>query len=269
MKTGTLTLLSALTLVLSALLLSGARTAATVKDRVPRASAAATQSQKRVYERASYTESVYGTISFHGKVPERRMIDMAADPVCDEINRSPQTGDVIVTDGKLANVFVYVKTERALEEFSFEAPSQSAVLEHKKCQYVPHALGIQVGQTLSVVNGDPTTHNTNVQTIINRPWNVSQPPGGEPILKQFSLAEMFIPFKDNQHPWEKAWVGVFAHPFFAVSKRDGSYRIDGLPPGSYTLVAWHEKYGEQQIAIAVAQGEQKTQDFIFESHDGR
>ena len=71
------------------------------------------------------------------------------------------------------------------------------------------------------------------------------------------------PVTDNQHPWQKAYVSILSHPFFAVSARNGSYQISGLPPGQYTVVAWHERFGEQRAEISVAAGEQKNLDFTF------
>lgn len=226
------------------------------------------QSQKKSYERGAHQGAIYGTVSFQGEAPKRREIDMSADSVCAEINRDPASEDVVVTGGKLAHVFVYVKSGSALEEFEFAAPEQPAVIERRKCQYLPHVLGLQAGQTLSVVNADDTAHNTNVRPSLNPTWNVSQPPNGEPVTQQFNLAETFFPLKCNQHPWEKAWLGVFAHPFFSTSGMDGAYRIEGLPDGTYTLVAWHEKFGEKEVTVTISSGEQKSQEFIFEAKDG-
>jgi hypothetical protein len=91
-------------------------------------------------------------------------------------------------------------------------------------------------------------------------------PGGAPLVKMFARQEVPIPFKCNQHPWEKAYVGVFNHPFFAISDMFGRYEIRGIPPGSYKLVAWHEKLGEQETEITLVPGEVRNLDFAFKGN---
>jgi hypothetical protein len=227
----------------------------------------APQTTKKMYVRTGNEGTISGFVRFKGKAPGILRIDMTQDAVCTEINPNATVENAIITKGKLANVFIYVKDNDVLENYSFETPSSKAVLQHKGCRYLPHVLGIQTQQTLRVVNSDPTTHNTHPFPKVksgNPEWNKSQPPGSEPIERRFDNPDLFIPFKDNQHPWEKAWVGVFAHPFFAVSGKDGSYKIEGLPPGDYTVVAWHEKFGEQTIKVTVVPYEMKFLNFSFE-----
>src|SRR5205807_9182591 len=99
----------------------------------------------------------------------------------------------------------------------------------------------------------------------NQEWNQTQADGAQPLMKTFNRPETFITFKDNQHPWEKAYVGVFEHPFFAVSDENGNYKIDGLPPGKYILVAWHERFGEKTLEITIAPAESRNVDFTFDA----
>ena len=221
-------------------------------------------------EKPSYTPTgseatLAGTIAFAGKVPKPRRIDTSADPICATVNPDPTTDSVVVTDRKLANVVVYVRGG-SLNSYSFEAPTSDITLEHKGCRYVPHVLGMQIQQTLKILNSDPTIHNTHPTPKNNVEWNQSQPPGAA-IERRFSHAEAFIPMKDNQHPWEKAYVGVFSHPFFSVSSMDGSYRISGLPPGQYTVVAWHESLGEQTTEVFLAGSEYRELNFEFKAPD--
>jgi Carboxypeptidase regulatory-like domain len=140
-------------------------------------------------------------------------------------------------------------------------------LEHRGCQLVPHVTGMLPQQTLKILNSDPTTHNTHAIGKNHRDWNQSQSPGTAALEQHFSLPELFISIRCNQHPWERAYVGVFSHPFFSVSATDGSYRISGLPPGQYTIVAWHEKFGEQTVDAFLAGSEQKNLDFTFKASD--
>ncbi len=121
-----------------------------------------------------------------------------------------------------------------------------------------------MGQVLTISNSDPTQHNTHPTPRNNPEWNQSQSLDAPAVSRTFLRAETFIPFKDNQHPWEKAYVGVFSHPFFAITDGSGGYRIEGLPQGDYTLVAWHERFGEKTMEITIGSTETKNIDFTFE-----
>ena len=218
---------------------------------------------KLTYQPTGSEGTITGKVSFAGKMLQRKRIDTSADPVCQDASPELYTDDVIITAGKLANVFVYVQSGDMLELYEFDAPKSDVLLAHSGCRFVPHVLGMQQSQTLKIANEDATTHNTHLMAKANSDWNQSQPENSPPLEKKFTTAELLIPVKDNQHPWEKAYVTVLSHPFFAVSSRNGSYRISGLPPGQYTVVAWHERFGEQRSEISVGVSEQKNLDFTF------
>jgi plastocyanin len=172
---------------------------------------------------------------------------MTQDPGCPS---SPQPPDaIVVNSGKLANVFVYVK--EGLPQGTFAVPSEPVVLDQKDCRYNPHMLGIMAGQPLKVLNSDTADHNIHDMPQNNPPWNESQSPTSKPVVKTFANPEMMIPVQCNQHPWMRAYINVMPHPYFAVSAADGSFAIKNLPPGDYTLVAVHEKFGEQTIQVKV------------------
>ena len=225
---------------------------------------AATNQDKPTYKITGSEATLVGTISFMGTPPEPLRIDTSADPICESINPGLTTDLTVVNNQKLANVLVYVRGA-SLDAYSFDAPSPDVTLEHKGCQYVPHVLGMLTQQTLKIFNSDPTTHNTHPTPKNNREWNQSQPPGAAAIEKRFASPELFIPIKDNQHPWEKAYVAVMDHPFFAVSDESGRFEIRGLPPGTYTLVVWHQSLGEQELEITVGPGELRNADFTFDA----
>jgi hypothetical protein len=195
-----------------------------------------------------------GTIQFSGKPPRPLVIDTSADPACKTFLPELTAEWVVVRDRKLLNVLVYA-TSTALNDYAFEAPSLPAVLAHIDCRYEPHMQGIQVGQTLNIINVDNTQNNTHPIPKFNPEWNRTQMPGALPITKTFNRAEVAIPFKDNQHPWKRAWVAVFTHPFFAVTDANGKYFIKGLPPGSYRIVFWHETLGEKSTEVTLKAGE--------------
>ena len=182
-----------------------------------------------------------------------------------ELNSEPETEHVLINQGALLNVFVYIKSNEQLQAYRFEQPDSEVVLHRQNCRFVPHLLAVRVGQPLSIINADPTQHNTHPTPKINMEWNQTQSAGGPPLRKIFTRPEVPIPVKCNQHPWEKAYVAVMDHPFFALSDEFGNYEIRGLPPGTYTLVAWHEKLGEQQLELTVGAGESRRLDFTFET----
>ena len=216
---------------------------------------------KPLYQLAGNEATITGTINVTGTVPKPRRFDTAADPVC---MQRIYTEDLIVNENMVQNAFVYVKSE-SLAKYRFAMPESDVVLVQRNCQMSPHVLGVRTGQKLQIVNADQTTHNVHPTPKYNREFNQTHPPDVPPIIKSFDHAEVSIPFKDNQHPWEKAYVAVMDHPFFAVTDEFGRFEIRGLPPGIYLLVVWHERLGEQQVEIAVAPNEIRNADFMLDA----
>jgi hypothetical protein len=220
---------------------------------------------KPLYQPSGNEVTLTGSIIANGEVPRIRRYDMSADPVCEKLSVDHHDlDDLLVSDQRVVNTFIYLKSGEPLDTYRFEVPDSEVVLAHKGCYYSPRILGIRAGQRLSIVNNDPTTHNTHPTPKYNPEWNMSQGVGSGPFVKTFRRAEQFIPFKDNQHPWERAILGVFDHPFFAVSDQFGNYEIRGLPPGKYKLEAWHETLGKQEMEITVVPGESRKIDFTFD-----
>jgi hypothetical protein len=222
------------------------------------------------YKPSEQEGSITGTINFTGAAPAPKPISMDADPVCASSNPDAHAEDIVVNGDKLQNVLVYISDgkagDKSIKSFKFDPPAQAATLDQHGCHYVPHVQGVQVNQTFNVVNSDQTTHNVNVDAKLNDKFNQGQSPGAAPISKQFKRAETVIPIKCNQHPWMRAYVGVLSHPFFAVTDKDGHFEIKGVPPGTYTLVAWHEKYPKGMTqTITIAASENKKTDFSFDA----
>lgn len=203
---------------------------------------------------------VKGVISFDGAPPAPKQIDMSQDANCG--GGSKLSDDLLVEGGKLQNAFVYLKGGPA-DRFSFSIPADPVVLDQVGCRYTPRILGLMANQTLRVLNSDQTTHNVHPSPKRNAEWNQVQSANGAPIEKKFSRPETLIPIKCNQHPWMTAWVGVMEHPFYTVSAKDGSFTIANVPPGEYTLVAYHETLGEKTQKVTVGAKGSVTQDFSF------
>ncbi|MGE3958290.1 MAG: carboxypeptidase regulatory-like domain-containing protein [Vicinamibacterales bacterium] len=207
---------------------------------------------------------VKGTVTVEGSLPANEQIKMNADPVCARQVDGPQTMETYVLgpDGKtLGNVFVYVKD--GLGDLVFEAPTTPAQIDQKDCRYHPHVFGIQVGQPLEIVNSDPTLHNIHAVAKNNREFNNGQPIQGMKTTHTFTSPEVMVPFKCDVHGWMNAYVGVMTHPFYAVTDASGAFTLKGLPAGTYTIEAWHEKLGAQTQTVTVAAKETKDVSFTF------
>jgi hypothetical protein len=207
--------------------------------------------------------SISGAIHYTGKRPTPKKIDMSGDPACVEAHhgRAVDESLVVSPSGALANAFVYVKT--GLEGKHFETPSTPVVIDQKGCWFTPRVLGVQTNQIMQVINSDPVTHNIHPMAQINREWNHSQGPGDPPLDRKFIKAEVMIPVKCNIHSWMHAYIGVLDHPYFAVSKADGTFAIGNLPPGTYTIAVWQENLGTQERQVTVAPHSNAQMNFAF------
>jgi hypothetical protein len=194
--------------------------------------------------------TITGVVNFTGTAPAGEPIDMSEEPTCAEQHTEPATTQqVVAADGKLANVFIYVK--EGLGDRRFPTSTEGVTIDQHGCEYHPHVLAIQTGQELIIKNSDGILHNINTQPTVNQGFNVSQPVAME-TTKTFSSPEVMIPVKCDVHGWMHAYIGVQNHPYMAVSGTDGTFTLENLPPGTYTIEAWHELYGTQTQTVTVA-----------------
>jgi plastocyanin len=206
--------------------------------------------------------TVSGTIHFDGTAPKRIEIDMAQDPVCGASDAN-YTEQYVTHNGGLQNVFVYVRDGLGNKLY---APSQDpVVIDQKGCRFTPHVVGVQAGQPVKFTNSDPTMHNVHMtpQISTNQSVDISQPPNGTGEMRTLPTPELMVPVRCNNHPWMEAFINVAANPFFAVSDADGHFTIKGLPPGTYTIVAVHEKLGQKTATVTVGSKQTATQDFTY------
>lgn len=209
--------------------------------------------------------TITGTVKLDGKAPENKVIKMEADPVCKAAHATPAMEDrwLVGGGGEVANTFVYIKD--GLGGKTYPAPSNVQKLDQHGCQYEPHIFGVMVGQKISIVNSDQTLHNIHAHGEKNDQFNEGQPAGSSAKERTMDKVEVMVPIKCDVHGWMNCYAGVLNHPFFAVTGKDGKYSIPGVPPGDYTITAWHETLdgkGESvDMKVTVAAKDSKTVDF--------
>ena len=202
---------------------------------------------------------ITGKVTLEGAAPEAKEIDMSGVKECAALHADPVTEPGIVADenGNLANVIVAIKKEEG-QDLPGDPSSEPAVLDQQGCMYSPHVVAMMAGQELMVKNSDPFLHNVHALSTVNPAFNFGQPNVDPGKKVESPKAEEVFRVKCDVHPWMSAYVGVFEHPYFAVSKEDGTFSIkaDELPDGEYTLTFWHEKLATEPVEtkITVAGG---------------
>lgn len=212
---------------------------------------------------AATAGSVGGAVKLDGAPPRMRPINMAAEPACARVHTTPATTQHVLvgTAGALQNVVVYLKGD--FSQYAFDPASSPVMLDQKGCLYSPHVFALRVGQPVHVMNSDQTTHNVHPIPVNNREWNESQPPGAGAIMQSFAREEVAVPVKCNVHPWMNSYIAVVSHPYFQVTGQDGSFSLKNVPPGTYTLTAWHELYGANEQSITIGASEAKSVNITF------
>ena len=214
----------------------------------------------------STTGTITGTVTLTGAAPPPKLIYMMAEPMCDKMHPTPvESPEVVVgKDGALANVVVYIKSGLGYYIYDYRMPSKVR-LSQKGCMYDPHVLALMTGQTLEVTNDDQTLHNVHAMSKINPTWNKGQASGQAPIEQTFSREELAIPIQCNIHPWMRSYAFVFANPYFSVTPKSGKFELKNLPPGTYTIEAWQERFGTVDQTVTLSAKESKSISFTFNS----
>ncbi len=204
-----------------------------------------------------------GIVRFNGAVPEAKPIAVRGNPECAAYHEdgAVPSEEALVQNGLLQNVFVYVK--QGLEDYRFDVPVAPAVIENKKCVYVPHVSGVQVGQAVELLNSDPTLHNVHSYAKNQKSWNLGLPFQNMKQTKKFTNEEVMVTLKCDVHPWMIGYVGILKHPYFAVTGANGEFELKNLPPGEYVIEAWHEKFGAQSQTIKIGPQESQQIEFQF------
>jgi plastocyanin len=205
--------------------------------------------------------TISGKVTLMGTPAKPQVINMSQDSECVKLNpKQRMTEDTVVGPGNtLKNVVVFIS---AGAPATSSPPTAHATLNQQDCHYTTRVLALQVGEEVKITNSDPLTHNIHPMPVTNREWNKVQIKGSPPLTSSFDKPE-FIPVKCNLHHWMRAYFAVMGTSYFAVTGEDGSFTLPELPPGKYTLTAWHETYGTRNQEITVAAGQHMTVDFVY------
>jgi plastocyanin len=208
---------------------------------------------------AATAGALTGRVSFDGTLPDPEIIRMTADRKCvQDAGPNPQSDAILVgADKSVKNVFVYIK-DGLDPAYTFDAPSGPALLDQKGCIYNPRVLGVRAGQAIEIVNSDPTMHNVHSLPLKNNEFNHAQHRQGDRTSEVFTVPEVMVRFKCDVHSWMAAWVGVVDHPYFAVTDASGAFDLPNLPPGTYTIEAWHERLGTKTTQVTIAPGQKQA-----------
>jgi len=210
--------------------------------------------------------TISGKVSLAGTAPAMEKLKMDADNYCKTMHTTPvESQEVVANNGALQWVMVFVKSGVPAGT-KYPVPSEAVTLDQQGCMYSPHVFGVRAGQKVKIVNSDSTLHNIHPLPAVNAQFNIGMPLKGMTQEKVFDKAEL-PPFhiKCDVHKCMSSYCGVFDHPFFAVTDKDGNYKITGLPPGTYVIEAWQEKYGPQDQNVTVTGAEAKTADFSYKA----
>lgn len=215
------------------------------------------------------TGTITGVVRFVGNAPDNPTIDMGDAPRCRGAYHAPprQLTVVVNRNRTLANVFVYVK--RGLPpDAVYPPPHIPVTVRQRGCQYHPRVFGIGVGQPLEVRNDDFVRHDIATRTAGTRPVDISQPAAGRISEHTFRTPRVMVPLRCDVHPWMRAYAAVMPHPFYATTGDDGRFTIDHLPRGTYTIEAWHEKYGRRTATVTITDTTTARVSFTYEGSTG-
>jgi plastocyanin len=205
--------------------------------------------------------SITGSVKLTGTPPEMPLTKRQADPFC---AKTPTKEEEVMVGpgGALKNVVVRITKGTTGH---YDPPATNATLDQSACMYRPRVQAVVAGQSLAIKNSDQTLHNVHGYRGPSTLFNQAEIPGLPPIVRKLTDADQILKFKCDVHPWMTAYIAVSNNPFFAVTGDAGRFRIADIPAGTYTLEAWHERYGTKSTEITVTADKPTEAAFQYES----
>jgi plastocyanin len=214
----------------------------------------------------SNTGTIKGHVRLTGKLPGNPVIRMGVDPMCSRMNAGKRVIQEYVAatiDGSLANVFVRLQGNFPQTPVS----TQPVIIDQHACVYTPRVVGVRAGQTLQIKNSDTFLHNLDGLSGKNNGFNQAQPRAGQVYEFKPKNEEVMLHLKCDVHNWMNAYMGIVTNPYFAVTNTMGAFQIDKVPPGTYTIQIWHERYGPVMKTVTVKAGAVATIDFAYTGNE--
>ena len=195
---------------------------------------------------------IQGRVVFRGKAPAPERIDLSADPACRRLQKGSAPSPVPVFKDRVADAFVYLVDPPAGAHRAW-GPAE---LNLTRCTFSPRVFGMLVGQKLRVTNHDPTLHTVHVKATVGG-FLKSLPRRGQSVERRMRAPQLMVPIESRSHPWMRAYMAVLAHPYFAVTNREGAFQFttEGLPDGAYQVRLWHPELGETTGRVQVKKGQ--------------
>jgi plastocyanin len=209
---------------------------------------------------------IAGWVVYRGTPPKPKAINFGPEKVCADLNRDRSSVYETLVINPNSTVKGALVTIRGDVPGTYPVPSEPAVVDQVGCVFMPHVVAIMAGQEVEFRNSDPVSHNIRCMPKRNSAFN-NVFATKSAVKSKFDSPELGIPLKCDIHFWMSGFVHVSSHPFFAITGEDGSFVISGVPPGSYTLLAWHETLKPQTQTVTVGAGEVKEVEFTWTGGD--
>jgi len=208
---------------------------------------------RRKYEVVDVTAAgrIRGSVRFIGTLPPPRTFTVGKESAA--CGTSRQFHPIVVGSG--GGLIDAVVSLTDIDHGAAQSPpSFPPDLVQHGCRFTPHVVVVPEGGTVEVLNNDPLTHNLHTAAFDNRSVNRSQPRGSPELELSFTAAEK-VKVACDIHPWMSAWIVVTDRPYTAVTDEDGSFVLEQVPPGTYTLEVWHEALGARSRPVTVTAGQ--------------
>ena len=206
--------------------------------------------------------AIVGTVRFEGEIPKRRRLEVSgADKPC-HAKPIPNDDLVVSKDGNIRWAVVSIKKIDEGKSFPQVDPENPVVLDQRGCRFRPHLVVVPQSQPLKILNSDGVLHNVHLYAMKNEAFNRSMVGRVKELEVTFDRSER-IRVACDVHKWMGAWIVVAKHPYYAVTGKDGAFRLENVPAGTYTLQVWHERLGKQEREITVSPGADAKVDFVL------